>query len=91
MSSEGVVSDTEGWDYEMESPVKSLIMPSWRYAVFGRWELRSGYPTRIVSDDDVEMLEMEFPKSWGGSGQEPYLLTELRRFPGGRHEFLAAR
>jgi len=71
VSSEGVVgfSDAKGRDYEMKSPVKSLIVPSWRYAISGRWELRGAYPVRVVSENDIEMLEIAIPKSWGGNGK----------------------
>lgn len=90
VSSDGVVgfSDGEGRDYEMESPVKFPIIPSWRYSVSGRWELRGGYPTRVVSGDGVEMLraEIRIPKPWGGSGQRvgvPAIGAPIK-LPGGK-------
>jgi len=72
VSSDGVVgfSDAKGRDYEMERATKSLIVPSWRYAVSGRWELRGAYLSRVVSESDIEMLEIAIPKSWGGIGQQ---------------------
>lgn len=89
VSSDGVVgfSDGEGRDYEMESPVKFPIVPSWRYSVSGRWELRGGYPTRVVSEDGVDMLEVEIriPKSWGGAGQRAGQgKAPLVKLPGGK-------
>ena len=53
----------------MESPAKSLIIPSWRYAVSGRWELRGAYPMRVVSEGGIDILEIAIPKSWGSTGQ----------------------
>jgi len=93
VSSVGVVgfSDTEGRDYEMESPVKSLIVPSWRYAVSGRWELRGAYPVRVVSENDIEMLEIAIPKSWGGSGQQTGQdASPSIKLPGGKKLVTAA-
>lgn len=82
VSSEGVVGFSgDGRSYEMESPVKSLIAPSWRYAVSGRWELRAARPVRVVSDGGVKILEIATPQ--GTTGQRTTAGATIK-LPGGR-------